>query len=513
MTQMSTPSDDTIQARKHRKERLHKILAHAGVASRRKCEDLIAAGRVTVNGELASTPGQRVDPEHDRIEVDGESISLPQTHTYVMLNKPAGYLSTVRDPHGRPTVLDLLETDKRLYPVGRLDMDSEGLMLLTDDGGLTQRLTHPSYEHEKEYHVRVKGQPTQRNLELLREGIELEDGFTWPAEVSALRQEQGDTWLRFVIHEGRKRQLRRMCEAVGHPVRRLIRVRMGPLSLGNLAPGQYRILTKGEQAQLRQAVGLPLSTSDDKHAENGQASSLAPRRSSKIPVSLRYPGAIAIDGPAAAGKSTVGELLAEKLGYLYFDTGVMYRAVTWAAMQRGIAIEDEEAVSKLAQEAEIDVRPPTVDDGRQYTVQVDGQDVTWDLRRAEVDRQVSPVSAYPQVRQALTTQQRRIGQRGRVVMVGRDIGTVVLPKAPLKIYLDATVEERARRRCRENEQRGQPCVYEDILRDMRRRDKIDSSRTAAPLRAAKDAVVIDTTNLSITQVMQRIERHIQEREP
>ncbi len=513
MTQMSTSSDDTSQVSKRKGERLHKVLARAGVASRRKCEDLIASGRVTVNGAVAFTPGQRVDPEHDRIEVDGESISLPRTQTYVMLNKPAGYLSTVNDPHGRPTVLDLVQSDQRLYPVGRLDMDSEGLMLLTDDGDLTQRLTHPSYEHEKEYHVLVKGQPALRTLELLREGIELEDGFTWPAEVSALRQEQGDTWLRFVIHEGRKRQLRRMCEAVGHAVRRLIRVRMGPLSLGKLAPGQYRTLTKGEQGRLLAAVGLSPATGDDEHTDNRDNSSAAPRRGPQIEVSLDYPETIAIDGPAAAGKSTIGELLAETLGYLYFDTGVMYRAVTWAALQRGIAIEDEEAVSNLAQQADIDVLPPTIHDGRQYTVEVDGQDVTWDLRRADVDRHVSPVSAYARVRQALTAQQRRIGQRGRVVMVGRDIGTVVLPEAPLKIYLDATVEERARRRCQENERRGQPCAYEDVLRDMRRRDSIDSSRTAAPLRAAADAVIIDTTNLSVTQVMQRIEQLIEEREP
>jgi cytidylate kinase len=222
---------------------------------------------------------------------------------------------------------------------------------------------------------------------------------------------------------------------------------------------------------------------------------------------------IAIDGPAAAGKSTVGELLAAELNYLYFDTGVMYRAVTWAALQRNIPIEDEAAVSRLAEEVRIDVAQPIVHDGRQYTVCVDGEDVTWNLRRPEVDFGVSPVSAYPAVRAALTAQQRRIGLRGKVVMVGRDIGTVVLPEAPLKIYLDATVEARARRRYLENQQRGQKARYADILRAMRRRDRIDSQRQTAPLRPAADAVIIDTTDLQIAQVMAQVYKLLQERDP
>ena len=221
---------------------------------------------------------------------------------------------------------------------------------------------------------------------------------------------------------------------------------------------------------------------------------------------MPYPETIAIDGPAAAGKSTVAERLARELNYLYLDTGVMYRAVTWVALERGVRIEDEEAMSKLANQVRIDIVQPTCEDGRQYTVWVDGQDVTWEIRRPEVDYQVSPVSAYPRVRAALTAQQRRIGQRGKVVMVGRDIGTVVLPEAPLKIYLEATVEERARRRYRERQQRGEECSYRDILRDMRRRDKIDSERATALLRAAADAVIIDTTDMDVEDVVQHIHR-------
>ena len=219
---------------------------------------------------------------------------------------------------------------------------------------------------------------------------------------------------------------------------------------------------------------------------------------------------IAIDGPAASGKSTVGGILAERLGYLYFDTGVMYRAVTWAALERDIAIEDEPDVTCLAETLRIEVTPPTASDGRQYTVLADGVDVTWEIRSAEVNRHVSPVSAYEGVRLALTQQQRRIGEPGRVIMVGRDIGTVVLPQARVKIYLDATVEERARRRHCERLDRGQPSRYEDALDDLKHRDRIDSSREMAPLRAAPGAIVIDSTHMPVDEVVARIEDAIRQ---
>jgi len=191
-------------------------------------------------------------------------------------------------------------------------------------------------------------------------------------------------------------------------------------------------------------------------------------------------------------------------GYTYFDTGVMYRAVTWVALERGLDIADEKAITALAEKVKIDVTRPTVEDGRQYTVYVDGTDVTWQIRRPEVDANVSPVSAYPRVRAALTAQQRRIGQRGRIVMVGRDIGTVVLPDADLKIYLDASVGERARRRYLEVLERGQPGDHEEILKAMRRRDKIDSQRETAPLQPAEDAIIVDTEGLSIEQVLAKV---------
>jgi len=219
--------------------------------------------------------------------------------------------------------------------------------------------------------------------------------------------------------------------------------------------------------------------------------------------------AITIDGPAASGKSTVGERLARRLSYLYFDTGVMYRAVTWAALDRQIAIEDEAAVTALAEQLHIDVTDPTVSDGRQYTVLADGVDVTWEIRTPRVDANVSAVSAYPGVRKALVAQQRRVATQGPVVMVGRDIGTVVLPDADLKIYLDASVEERARRRWRELRERGKRADYEAVLKAMRRRDKIDSNRAVSPLRVAEDAVVVDTINLSIEEVVSSVEQLVE----
>lgn len=215
---------------------------------------------------------------------------------------------------------------------------------------------------------------------------------------------------------------------------------------------------------------------------------------------------IAIDGPAASGKSTLGENLAHELGYLYFDTGVMYRALTWVGLQRGIAMEDEESLTRLAQDLEIDVRPPSAADGRAYDILADGVDVTWEIRRQEVEANVSVVSAYAGVRAALSTQQRRIGLRGRVVMVGRDIGTVVLPQADLKIFLDASAEERARRRYQELLSRGQDASYDAILQAMLRRDLIDSTRDVAPLRAAPDAVILDTDHLDAGQVLEAARR-------
>jgi cytidylate kinase len=225
---------------------------------------------------------------------------------------------------------------------------------------------------------------------------------------------------------------------------------------------------------------------------------------------MSYPKIVAIDGPAASGKTTIGNQLAERWKYLFFDTGVMYRAVTWLALEKQIPIKDEPAVSALAENVQIDVEPPSKDDGREYDVLADGVDVTWHLRNPKVDAKVSKVSTYAAVRKALTKQQRRIGLRGRVIMVGRDIGTVVLPEADLKIYLDASVDERARRRFNQRIDRGEQAEFPKILKMLMKRDKKDSTRKIAPLRAASDAVVINTDTLSVTEVLSEIEKYAQE---
>jgi CMP/dCMP kinase len=216
-------------------------------------------------------------------------------------------------------------------------------------------------------------------------------------------------------------------------------------------------------------------------------------------------GIIALDGPAASGKTTIGRMLAARLGYLFFDTGVMYRAVALAALRRGVDPVDEPAVSALAEKISIDVLPPTADDGRTSTVLLDGDDVSWAIREPAVDASVSKVSAYARVRAAMVAQQRRIGLRGKVVMVGRDVGTVVLPEAGLKIYLDASLEERARRRYIELQSRGGKQTLEDVRAGLSRRDEIDSGRDLSPLRPAQNAVIIDTTALTPEQILARVE--------
>jgi 23S rRNA pseudouridine2605 synthase len=230
-------------------ERLQKVLARAGIGSRRVCEELIADGRVTVNGEVALL-GRRVDAEHDRVEVNGVPVGVRPDLVYYLLNKPAGVVTTAADTHGRRTVVELLPSDPRVFPVGRLDTDTEGLLLLTNDGDLTHRLTHPSYGVEKEYLAEVEGTPSRGAIRQLRDGVPLQDGITSPAKASL----QPPNLLTIVIHEGRNRQVRRMCDAIGHPVRRLVRTRVGPITDRTLKPGEWRNLTQAEVRDLQTAV-------------------------------------------------------------------------------------------------------------------------------------------------------------------------------------------------------------------------------------------------------------------
>ena len=213
---------------------------------------------------------------------------------------------------------------------------------------------------------------------------------------------------------------------------------------------------------------------------------------------------IALDDPAASGKSTLGRRLADSLGYLFFDTGVMYRAITWIALQQDMNLKDGAAITSLAQQAQIDIRPPSKADGRACDVVIAEKDVTWEMRGSDVDANVSVVSAYAGVRKALSEQQRRIGLRGKVVMVGRDIGTVVLPEARIKVYLDASAEERAKRRYNESVARGEKANYDEILKKVIERDHVDSTRAVAPLRPADDAVIIDSDKMNADEVFTRV---------
>jgi 23S rRNA pseudouridine2605 synthase len=237
-------------------ERLQKVMAKAGLGSRRACDELIRQGRVEVDGKIA-TPGLKIDPARQRVVVDGQPLARSEPLVYVALHKPRGVLAVSRDDRGRRTVRDLVPLPERLYPVGRLDALSEGLILLTNDGALANRLTHPRYEHDKEYHALVRGEPSDATLDRWRRGMYLDSRRTAPAHVTRLRQERGATWLRIVLREGRKRQIRRVASLLGHPVQRLIRQRIGPLRLGELQPGEWRHLSHQEIKNLRRATKRP----------------------------------------------------------------------------------------------------------------------------------------------------------------------------------------------------------------------------------------------------------------
>jgi pseudouridine synthase len=244
-------------------ERLQKILARAGYGSRRAAEALIASGRVTVNGTVA-TLGSSADAGRDAIAVDGKPLQLASERVYLAMHKPAGIVTTARDPQQRPTVMALLPDGlpPHVLPVGRLDLDTAGLLIFTNDGELAHRLTHPRYGIEKEYHALVGGRPSQKTLGALRQGVDIGDYVTLPADAEFAsppyghHEQEGAMWIRLVIHEGRKRQVRLMCAALGHPVRELIRTRVGGVRLGRLTSGEARPLTAHELSSLRRAVRL-----------------------------------------------------------------------------------------------------------------------------------------------------------------------------------------------------------------------------------------------------------------
>lgn len=238
-----------------KKERLQKVMAHAGVASRRVCEQMIINGKVMVNGKLITKLGTKVDPQNDVIKVNGKIVRRKEEKVYYILNKPRGYLSSVSDDRGRKTVIDLMgSVTERIYPVGRLDYDSEGLLILTNDGYLANKIMHPRYQIRKLYLVEVNGFFHQNALEKMRSGVRLEDGITSEAYVEVLQSAPTKSLIKIGIHEGRNRQIKRMCQALGFNVKRLVRTQIGPIKLGSLPKGSYRHLTIEEVGKLKQAV-------------------------------------------------------------------------------------------------------------------------------------------------------------------------------------------------------------------------------------------------------------------
>ncbi|MFO7154839.1 MAG: pseudouridine synthase [Caldicoprobacter oshimai] len=232
--------------------RLQKYMAHCGVASRRKCEEMIKQGRVTVNGQVVTQLGVKVDPQKDEVRVDGKAISLEQKQVYILLYKPRGYVTTVKDTHGRPTVVSLVGNQPaRVYPVGRLDFDTEGVLLLTNDGELANKLMHPRYGVEKEYYAVVDGRPSKSQIQAFIDGIDIGDAIAHAHKVRLLWQKGNSSAFKVVLKEGRNRQIRRMFEAIGCPVKFLRRERLGNLVLGDLKPGQWRYLDEGEVMQLK----------------------------------------------------------------------------------------------------------------------------------------------------------------------------------------------------------------------------------------------------------------------
>jgi cytidylate kinase len=397
-------------------------------------------------------------------------------------------LSSARPAHGRRAVVELVQppSSGRLWPAGRLDVESEGLMLLTNDGAWAQRLLHPRYGLERAYAVQLDRSPSAADLARLRRGIELEDGPARLLAAAAGRRptaveptETGGPWLAVRVGEGRKRELRRLFQAAGYRVQRLVRTGFGPVTLGSLPPGGWRFLTAAEVADLG---GTPAPSASRATARTGRKPA---RRHLQV----------AVDGTSGSGKSTIGRALAARIGARFVDTGLLYRAVTLAALEADVDPDDEPALADLARRIKIRVEPADPQ-GREAgeRVLVGRRDVTALLRDPRIERAVPTVSRHPRVRAAMLKVQRDAARARDTVMVGRDIGTVVLPDADLKVFLTASVETRARRRAA---QMGRPERLEIYQREIGERDRTDSTRAVAPLKRAPGALVVDTGELDV----------------
>ncbi len=521
--------------------RVAHALSSLGYCSRREGERLIAQGRVCLNGQPVGTPATLIDLRADKLAVDGkEIVSGPVKPKYLAVNKPRGVVSTVRDPHAERTVVQLVDSPERLYPVGRLDKESEGLIILTNDGFFANRVAHPRYETDREYLAGLAHRPLDADLERLRRGVPLDDGPAVPVSVEVLRDAprsvrsselrvprsalngksrsselrarnaqpaaRSSTWLRIVLREGRNREVRRMLEAVGHPVQRLVRTRVGPVNLGNLAPGAFRDLTDAEVRAFVQGSGGRPGTRGPRQGLGAKGWGLGQppktpsdaQPSNPDPQRRVVPFVVAIDGPSGAGKTTVGKLVAERLGAAFLDTGVLYRALTLRALEDGVSPGDAPALTALARVLNVETR--MVEKGGDLVL-LGGRDVTDAIRSPTVDAFVSQVASHAAVRDALVEPQRRVADGGSAVVIGRDIGTVIFPDAQVKVFLEASPIERARRRA---EQSGDVSAEAAVQHDMEQRDASDRGRAVAPLEAAADAVIIETDGVPVTEVADRV---------
>lgn len=477
-------------------ERIQKLLARSGIASRRGAEALIAAGRVTVNGRPARL-GESADPLLDRVALDGMPLAAPAATVHYAVHKPVGLLSSAHDERGRRSVVSLVPRGDgaRLWPAGRLDVDSEGLMVLTNDGAWANRVLHPRYGVEREYAVLVDAAPTRADMDALLAGVELHDGPARllaiqvslpPPEVARSGEERGH-WLRLRVGEGRKHEIRRLFAAGGYRVQRLVRTRLGSLAIDGLREGEWRVLRPVE------------------------VQALAGARPRIKAVGPRTPLTVAIDGPSGSGKSTIGHVLAQRIGANFVDTGLMYRALTLAALERGVDPDDGEALGHLARQVRIEVRRPRHEQtDRRETVLLDRRDVTGETRAPRVDRAVSSVSRHAAVRDAMLHAQRSAARRRDTVMVGRDIGTVVLPDASLKVFLTASAAVRAARRAAEM---GRPDRRDRYLAEIEQRDAADIGRVVAPLRKPAGALVLDTGEMDVAACVDAIAAHLPPQAP
>jgi cytidylate kinase len=467
-------------------ERLQTVLARAGLGSRREADRWIAEGRVTVNG-VPAIPGTRVDVASDQVAVDGNPVALAGSSlVHLAIHKPRGVLSAASAARGRQAVVDLVRPRPpgRLWPAGRLDADSEGLMILTNDGAWAQRVLHPRYGTQREYVVELDREPDPAGLDRLLTGVEL-DGIPArllavapgrrPPEVERDPGPEG-VWLTVRLGEGRNREVRRLFAVVGCRVKRLVRIAIGPVTLKGLPPGAWRPLAGSEIDALGGS---------------------APPARQRARAGHRL---IAVDGTSGSGKSTVGRALADRIGARFVDTGLLYRTVALAALEAGIDPNDERALARLARAAQITVQ--------QNRVTFNGRDVTAHLREPRIERAVPDVSRHAAVRRAMLKVQRDAARGQDTVMVGRDIGTVVLPDADLKVFLTATVETRARRRAA---QMGRPDRLDAYRREIEDRDHTDMTRPVAPLRRAPGALVLDTGELDVDACVDAIATALESR--